>query len=142
MKKTTVKAYDTIKRKYVDVEVSDKVRTYYNRTGWNIDDNDESFYEHEIQFSALIGGENGAFENFHEFVTDVDVTERKVLQKIMYEKLYECLNALTDEERELINMIFFEKLTFEECGKRIGITHQAVSKRKDKILCKLHELLK
>lgn len=33
MKKTTVKAYDTIKRKYVDVEVSDKVRTYYDRTG-------------------------------------------------------------------------------------------------------------
>lgn len=38
MSKNTVRVYDTITKKYVEVEVTEKVRTYYNRTQWNIDD--------------------------------------------------------------------------------------------------------
>lgn len=79
MSKNTLRVYDTIAKKYVEVEVSENVRVGYNRSQWNIDDNDKSFYQHEIQFSALIGGIDGAFENFHEFVTDKDVTERNVM---------------------------------------------------------------
>ena len=30
----------------------------------------------------------------------------------------------------------------EECGKYLGITHQAVSKKRKRILCKLYKLLK
>ncbi len=58
MKKNMVRVYDTISKKVVEVEVevSDEIRIHYNRTQWNIDDNNESFYKHEIQFSALIGG--------------------------------------------------------------------------------------
>ena len=68
MKKNTMRVYDTISKKIVEVEVSNEVRTHYNRTQWNIDDNDESFFKHEIQFSALIGGHENAFENFREFI--------------------------------------------------------------------------
>lgn len=60
MSKNVVRVYDTTIKKYVETEVSEKVHTYYDRTQWNIDDNDESFYKHEIQFSALIGGADGA----------------------------------------------------------------------------------
>lgn len=84
MKKNTVRVYDTISKKEVEVEVSDEVRTHYNRTQWNIDDNNESFYKHEIQFSALIGGVDEAFEDFHEFLTDKDVTERNAMLQIEY----------------------------------------------------------
>ena len=48
MKKNTVRVYDTVSKKYVDVEVSEEVRVHYNRTQWNIDDNNKSFYNHEI----------------------------------------------------------------------------------------------
>ncbi len=48
MKKNTVRVYDTISKKVVEVEVSDEVRTHYNRTQWNIDDNNESFYKHSV----------------------------------------------------------------------------------------------
>lgn len=82
MKKNTVRVFDTITKKYVEVEVNEKVRTYYDRTQWNIDDNDESFYKHEIQFSSLIGGYDGAFENFHEFVTDKDIIEQDIMLQI------------------------------------------------------------
>lgn len=74
MNKKTLKVYDTCTGKYVDIEVSTEIYEAYMRTGWNIHDNNESFYEHEIQFSALIGGKNDCFENFHEFVTGSEDT--------------------------------------------------------------------
>lgn len=45
MSKNTVRVYDTITKKYVEIEVDEKICTYYNRTQWNIDDNDDSFYK-------------------------------------------------------------------------------------------------
>ena len=50
MSKNIVSVYDTITKRYVEIEVSEKICTSYNRTQWNIDDNDKSFYKHEIQF--------------------------------------------------------------------------------------------
>lgn len=56
MKKNTVRVYDKISKKVVKVEVSDAIYTHFKRTKWAIENNNSSFYEHEIQFSALIGG--------------------------------------------------------------------------------------
>lgn len=81
MKKNTVRVFDTISKKVVRVEVSDEVRTHYKRTQWNIDDNNKSFYKHEIQFSALIGGHKNAYENFHEFHTEKDIVEKNTIKK-------------------------------------------------------------
>lgn len=142
MSKNVVRVYDTTIKKYVETEVSEKVRTYYDRTQWNIDDNDESFYKHEIQFSALIGDADGAFENFHEFVTDKDVTEHNAMIQAEYSELHNCLGMLSNDEQELIQLLYFENLTTEECENRLGITHQAVSKKRKRILCKLYKLLK
>ena len=75
MSKNIVSVYDTITKRYVEIEVSEKIRTYYNRTQWNIDDNNKSFYKHEIQFSALKGNINGELENFQEFRTENDDVE-------------------------------------------------------------------
>ena len=106
MKKNTVRVYDTMSKKVVEVEVSDEVRTHYNRTQWNIDDNDESFFKHEIQFSALIGGHENAFENFREFILDYDI-EKETDRKIFTERLYNCLKLLSESERDLITMLFW-----------------------------------
>ena len=108
MSKNIVSVYDTISKRYVEIEVSEKIRTYYNRTQWNIDDNNKSFYKHEIQFSALKGNINGEFENFQEFRTENDDVERRVIQNIKFEKLYSCLNELSEDERRLIFAIYFE----------------------------------
>ena len=99
MKKSTVRIYDTISKEYVDIEVSEEVYTYYNRSQWNMDDNDDSFYKHEIQFSALIGGNDGTFENFREFRIENSV-EKEVISKLFTEKLYECLNLLSASDRQ------------------------------------------
>lgn len=141
MKKNTVRVYDTISKKVMEVEVSDEVRTHYNRTQWNIDDNNKSFYKHEIQFSALIGGHENAFENFKEFIADYDV-ERETDRKMFTEKLYESLKLLSDSERELIIMLYFENKTERECAKISCTSQQNVHKNKKLILYKLNKLLK
>lgn len=121
--------------------MNDEVRTHYNRTQWNIDDNDESFFKHEIQFSALIGGHENAFENFKEFMTDYDV-EKATDCKILIERLYSCLKLLSKSERDLIIMLFFENKTERECAKKLCTSQQNVHKNKKSILCKLNKLLK
>lgn len=140
MEKNTVRVYDTISKKIVEVEVSDEVRTHYNRTLWNIDDNDESFFKHEIQFSALIGGHEYAFENFREFITDYDV-EKETDRKIFTERLHNCLKLLSESERNLITMLYFENKTERECAKILCTSQQNVHKNKKLILCKLNKLL-
>ena len=141
MKKNTVRVYDTISKKVVEVEVNDEVRTHYNRTQWNIDDNDESFYKHEIQFSALIGGHENVFENFREFMTDYDVEEESD-RKMLIKELYSSLDFLSQSERDLIKMLFYENKTERECAKILCTSQQNVHKNKKLILCKLHKLLK
>ncbi len=140
MKKNTVRVYDTISKKIVEVEVSDEVRTHYNRTQWNIDDNNESFFKHEIQFSALIGGHENAFENFREFMPDYDI-EEETYRKIFTERLYNCLKLLSESERDLIIMLFFENKTERECAEFYGANQKNINKKKAKILCKLNKLL-
>ena len=94
MKKNTVRVYDTMSKKYVDVEVSEEVRIHYNRTQWNIDDNNKSFYNHEIQFSALIGGKDGTFENFREFINEHEDVEEKAVYKVLMTALFFCPNQI------------------------------------------------
>lgn len=67
MNNKTVRVYDTINKKYVDVEVSDEVYTFYMKTKWDVENNNSSFYRHQLQFSMLIGGQEGGLENFKEF---------------------------------------------------------------------------
>lgn len=141
MKKNTVRVYDTISKKIVEVEVSDEVRTHYNRTQWNIDDNNGSFYKHEIQFSALIGGHENAFENFREFMTDYNV-EKETDCKMFVEKLYSCLELLSESDRELIIMLYFENKTERECAEIYGINQKNINKKKARILCRLNKFLK
>jgi DNA-directed RNA polymerase specialized sigma subunit len=142
MSKNTVRVYDTITKRYVGIEVGEKVRTYYDRTQWNIDDNDKLFYKHEIQFSALKGNIDGGIENFHEFRTENDVVEKSVIQKIELGRLYKCLDKLTDDERRLVAMIYFENETEADCASLLYTTQQNIHKKKCKILCKLNKLLK
>ena len=136
MSKNTVRVYDTIAKKYVEVEVTENIRTYYNRTQWNIDDNDKSFYKHEIQFSALIGGNDGAFENFREFNE-----ENSVDNHLIVKELNNALKKLAVQDRELIEMLYYRGMNERECAEFYGISQKNIHKKKMRILGNLHKLL-
>lgn len=141
MNNRTVKVYDTITGKMVDVEVSQEVYDAYMRTEWNIHDNNESFYEHEIQFSMLIGGDDGAFENFHEFITDDDPTAGYALSKAAFDEVIAAVATLKKADRELIHMIYFDEYTEQECADLLGTTQQNIHKKKKRILSNLYKLM-
>lgn len=138
MKDKKLSVYDTLSKRYLEVEVSDEVYTYYKRTGWAIENNDRLFYEHEIQFSMLKGGKDGAFENFHEFISDEDTAEKY----IMSEKLNNALETISSKDRELIEMLYYKGMTERECAKYYGISQKNIHKKKVRILDDLHKLLK
>ena len=142
MSKNTVRVYDTITKKYVEVEVNETVRTYYDRTQWNIEDNDKSFYKHEIQFSALKGNINGELENFKEFRTVDDSVEKCIIIQAEYSELYKCLASLPDDEHSIIIMIYFCGKTEQEVADILHTSQQNVHKKKHRILCRLNKFLK
>ncbi len=134
--------YNTLTGEYEDVEVSEELYVTYKRTGWGIENNDASFYDHEIQFSGLIGGENDNYENFREFIDDVNVPENIFMTKLVMLEVQNAVNDLPAKEKDLIVAIYYERLTESEYAARICVTQQYVSKSKKKILKKLKLFLK
>lgn len=141
MDKKMIRVYDTITKKYVDVEVNEDFLKEYNRSQWSIENNDTSFFEHEIQFSMLIGGSNNKLEKFHEFMADKEVTEREAVYRMMYKRLHECIEMLSKNDQELVKMLYFEMRTEKECAEILHTTQQNIHKKKRRILCKLYKLL-
>ncbi len=141
MSKKTINVYDTITGQIVEVEVSQEVYEEYKRAGWREEKNNSSFFKHEIQFSILIGGKDGAFENFHEFISDSDPTTKAVIEKILIKEVLTALEKLKTSDRRLIEMIYFDNLTERECAKELETTQQNIHKRKERILYKIHKLI-
>lgn len=73
--KFTLIVFNTCTREYEEVMVTEEVYRTYCRTRWNIKDNDQSFFDHEIQMSGMIGGQDGAYENFREFIDAINTPE-------------------------------------------------------------------
>ena len=132
-----LKVYNTLTKQYEDVVVTKKVYDTYRRTEWNIKDNDESFYEHEIQISGLIGGEDDAYENFREFIDDVNIPENIFMTREGMDEVRNAVRILPVQERNLIVALYFERLTENEYADKTGVSQQYVSKSKKKILEKL-----
>lgn len=64
-----------------------------------------------------------------------------VEQKIIMDKLQKGISLLTEEEQRLIQEIYYEGLTEREIAKKQGIYHNAVHKKKVRILNKLKKYL-
>lgn len=75
-----------------------------------------------------------------QFPDDADLI-MQVLQQIEAEALYRALAILTDDERALIDALFFEGLTEQEYAVQIGLSQKGINKRRTKILAKLKKLI-
>lgn len=76
--------------------------------------------------------------NGQDILIDREQDVEEIVEKnLMLDKLNNCLSLLSDEEKELIQMIFFEELTEREIAKKQGVSQVAVHKRKQRILNKL-----
>ena len=56
-----------------------------------------------------------------------------------YANLHAAIATLTRKEQRLINLIYFEGKTIDEVGAILGVSHQAISKAKKKIIEKIRK---
>lgn len=92
----------------------------------------------EISFDLL--QEHGKLIDFDGL--SVDSLEYQMIEKECMSQLYEALKELSEEERWLIEKLYFDECSENDVAAILGVTHQAVNKRKQRILKKLEIILK
>lgn len=68
-----------------------------------------------------------------------DPTLDAVIRNLTLQKLQDVIAKLSDSERDLIMMYFFQEYTMEQIGQKFGISKMAVSKRLKKLLNRMRE---
>lgn len=91
--------------------------------------------------SSLIGGEDENYENFREFIGDVNIPENIFMTGEGLLEVRNAIGALHERERELIEALYYERFTEREYADRIGVTQQYINKSKKKILKKMKMFL-
>ena len=92
---------------------------------------------HLLFFSSL--NHDGNFENNLED-KNVDV-EKVVATQMMIEALRNAMLKLNEEEREIIERLYFNDETLRAVAKTQNISHPTLIKRRDKILEKLKKFI-
>ncbi|MDI3075874.1 sigma-70 family RNA polymerase sigma factor [Clostridioides difficile] len=107
-------------------------------------------YKKQINHEAYIKRLNrnhGVF-NFGDFNTDIvniqdkTVDVEKIIEtKMRIEDLYQVLDSLNEEERNIIDLLYFDDRTLSEIAKQQGTNPMKISRLRNKILRKLKKLL-
>lgn len=133
-------------------EASEEVIAELRRTERKI-----RYQEHDIKINNYeikqggrkiidIPGREDSLERLSElgrqFVSEQLTVEEEVYRRIMYEKLHGAFRSLEKEEQILIHRLYFEKQTERETALELGISQNAVNKRRHKILMKLRNKIK
>ena len=130
--KFTLIVFNTCTQEYEEVIVTEEVYRAYCRTRWNIKDNDQSFFDHEIQTSGMIGSQD---------IDAINTPEHIILEQIKKEALYQAISALPAADQALVQGLFFKGQSELDYAREIGVSQPAVHKRKVRILKSLKKLL-
>ena len=99
---------------------------------------EEAIRAAEVSYNALDSEDMSGEEIIVDLSPPVDEC---VVDKLCLEKMRQCFNQLPEDDRTLINALYFDGKSETETAELFSISQQAVSKRKHKILKKLKEML-
>ena len=101
------------------------------------------YLRREEQKVTIVSYENlGVDLSAEDIIMDTDVNvEETVINKIMLERLNEILGTLNEEELYLLDKLIYNKESRREVGKRLSISHTAVSKWLGKLIEKLRYIM-
>lgn len=120
--------------KYLILCLSNGLKSYYRKEKYGVDNN--SMHKDELQRERLLRVRNPTpidSELLEGYVSDKNELD------VIIDKIYvnELLSCLTESERELVDLMFYQGLTQKEIAKRLGIKQNTVSVRYHSILSKL-----
>ena len=129
---------------FVEIPASkiSRVRKDERRTQYVADCKRESG-RYEISLYALEANEHGKRCTGEELIEDVDIdVESAAIHRIEREKLYQAVQSLSEEEKELVAHLYSkEPVTITDLSKEWNIHYSTISRRHKAILRKLKKFL-
>jgi RNA polymerase sigma factor (sigma-70 family) len=119
----------------VEVPVTEEVYRAYYRPLWREAKRKEVRGGMECSLDAL---KDSGFEA----ASDEKLIDELVADKLLLDELYAVLNELPDDERNLIDALFFEEKSERGVAASTGRSKTGIHKQKERILKKLRNLLK
>ena len=116
------------------VYVSEEVYHAYYRPIWREVKQKEVRDDMEYSLNAL---EDSGFEA----VSDEKLIEEIVEDKLLLDMLFQALAELTEDERSLIDALFYEDKSEREIAAETGVPHPTIHSRKNAVLKKLKKWL-
>ena len=79
-----------------------------------------------------------------EMIPDRDTisVEDAVIRNILHEEVRRCVSLLEAEDRFLVYALFYKRLTERDCARILGVSQNAVNKRRHAVLAKLRNMIK
>ena len=106
---------------------------------------EQTIIDQENQTVTIIPSREDSFERLVEqsvqFREETLSLDEWIIRRLEIEQLHKALNVLSDDERYLINQLYFEERTEREVAEELGVYHNAVHKQKIRILAKLRKIL-
>lgn len=77
----------------------------------------------------------------YQFIKEQPSVEEEAIRAIMYEKLYKALRMLKKEDRDLLIKFYFQERSEREIANQLGLSQNAINKRRHKILKRLYQIM-
>ena len=120
------------------VKVSEEVYKAY----WKITEHEKYLQRKDWKYGVIPFSALDHDGHFVDNIIDERIDLEKIVEvKMQIEELNNALATLTKEERELMEAIFYREESLSSISKKEKVTHQAIGKRKDRILEKLRKIL-
>lgn len=122
--------------KGVNVPVTEEVYRAYKQAEWREEKQDAVCADRECSFDFMIEHDLDG-----QAVTDQALVDEIALDKLLLEMLLAALAELTDDERSLIDALFYQEKSEREVAKETGVPRKILAYRKTKILEKLRGII-
>lgn len=122
----------------VDAEVSIEVYQAYAQA-----DRKER-YGYEREDGLLLSLDRMAEDGMHlSYLTaqHVESAESSAIRDLMIEQMMDAVLLLSEEERKLIDQLFFQGTSARELARTVGVYHRTIIYRRDKVLEKIRRLM-
>jgi RNA polymerase sigma factor (sigma-70 family) len=117
-----------------DVPVTEEVYRAFKRPAWKERKRREIRSEKERSLEAFM-------DDGYDIPSKQALVDELVEDKLLLDMLFNALLELTDDERDLINALFYEEKSERELSKDSGVPHPTIHSRKVSVLQKLKRLL-
>lgn len=106
---------------------------------------ERTLIDQENQMVTVIPSREDSLERLLEqniqFKEKADSAEEQAIKNIQIQQLHRALALLSEDERLLIEQIFFEERTERELALEYGLSQKGINKRRQRILERLRELI-